>query len=69
MKVFVLITCLSAFLLVFGARPVLADPDPLPETTSATKQPVNLERLQGEYDRRRTEALRPVATWYRAQLE
>lgn len=49
-------------------RPVGEPESPPAFNTTAQPQP-EIERLQQEFERRRAEALRPVAAWYREQLE
>jgi hypothetical protein len=64
-KMFLLVTCLSAF----TTRLAFAEPAIGIGTATTDQPPSELARLQQEFDRRRAEALRPVASWYRAQLE
>ena len=63
MKTFILVTCLSAS--IAG----LAFSEPGIQTTTTDQPPSELARLKQEFEKRRADALRPVATWYRAQLE
>ncbi len=66
MKTLILITCLS----VSATVPLPAsDAEPVHAAVTAAQRPDDLSRLQDEYARRRADALRPVAAWYRAQLE
>ena len=65
MKTVILITCLSALI----AAPLFSDCEPAPAAITTIQPPPEIERLQQEFDRRRAEALRPVAAWYREQLE
>ena len=45
------------------------EPDSAPATMPTIQPQTELDRLQQEFERRRAEALRPVAAWYREQLE
>jgi hypothetical protein len=63
MKAFLVASCFTGLI----SASALSDPA---IRTATTDQPSpELARLQQEFDRRRAEALRPVVTWYRAQLE
>ena len=63
MKLFLLITCLSAFIIN------TAFSEPGARTALPLDPHSELARLQQEFDRRRADALRPVGCWYRAELE
>jgi len=49
-------------------RPV-GEPESPPAIIATIRPQPEIERLQQEFERRRAEALRPVAAWYREQLE
>jgi len=65
MKTFIFVTCLSAFI----AAPLFGEPEFALVTATKAQSNLKIERLQQEFDRRRAKALRPVAAWYREQLE
>jgi hypothetical protein len=61
---------LLTVLLIGGAAITRTNADPVSDSAvSVRAKPDPLEQLQAEYERKRADALRPVTTWYRAQLE
>lgn len=61
---------LLTVLLIGSTASTRTNADPASDSPATMlSQPDSLKQLQAEYERRRADALRPVTTWYRAQLE